>query len=190
MEKNKAISLLAHSFSSNKSVNWIVKGKTDKTKAIKHLMAYCYHNSIHSGKVFSNGHAVALCELHHTQKTALSQLRNQFRFLFNVAGTRVGKILKRSQYIKSYYPKDKPYLYIAFIGVDTTQQSKGQGTALLKDIEAYAREHNYPVYLETSNEKNLEFYNKNGYECYHTWQSELTGFTLWFFRKIVVNSAA
>jgi ribosomal protein S18 acetylase RimI-like enzyme len=66
--------------------------------------------------------------------------------------------------IKSFYPKE-PINYLWFIGVDPEYTNKGAGTRLLHEI---IKDSDRPIYLETSVHRNLSWYQKNGFELYHT----------------------
>jgi GNAT superfamily N-acetyltransferase len=59
---------------------------------------------------------------------------------------------------------ERKHFYLKFIGVDPNIKSKGYGTKLLFPILKKADEDNIPIYLENSNEKNLKFYQKNGFK--------------------------
>lgn len=181
MNYSDSIAILSEAFHTNKSVNWI-SGYKAKIPA---LMQYSLRDCKQNGIIIYTENGIALCRYENCkpQIFSLQQLRNQLSFIFNIAGLRrIKTILQREKYIHSKHPQT-PYLYLMFIGINPGNQSTGKGTKLLADVCQHAVEKNMPVYLETSNPGNLEFYIKNGFECYHVWESELTGFTTWFFRK-------
>jgi GNAT superfamily N-acetyltransferase len=57
-----------------------------------------------------------------------------------------------------------PHWYVLILGVHPSHQGKGLGGRLLKQIFEKADSDGVPVYLESSNPKNLDFYRKNGFE--------------------------
>ena len=68
-----------------------------------------------------------------------------------------------------FHPKD-PHWYLPFLGVDPFHQGKGFGTALLKYALARLDREKKIAYLESSNPKNLSFYNRNGFDVLGTIQ--------------------
>ena len=49
------------------------------------------------------------------------------------------------------------------IGVKSAEKQRGYGSKMMKELTSYADEHNYPIYLESSKEVNLPFYQKHGF---------------------------
>lgn len=57
---------------------------------------------------------------------------------------------------------DEPHWYLPLIGVEPLSQGVGRGTALMK--EALERCDGLPAYLESTNERNIPFYRRLGFE--------------------------
>ena len=58
----------------------------------------------------------------------------------------------------------EPHWYVAVLGVLPERQGEGLGRALLDPALARADRDRLPTYLETSNERNLTFYGRFGFE--------------------------
>ncbi len=58
----------------------------------------------------------------------------------------------------------KPHWYLWALGVDPARQGKGVGSILLQPVLAQADADETPCYLETQNDKNLPFYEKQGFK--------------------------
>ena len=58
----------------------------------------------------------------------------------------------------------EPHWYVAVLGVHPDRQGEGLGRALLDPALAQADRDRLPAYLETSNERNLAFYGRFGFE--------------------------
>lgn len=61
------------------------------------------------------------------------------------------------------YVPAEPHWYLADIGVDVTQQGRGLGALLMKDMLQRCDLDKLPAYLESSNPKNLSFYERHGF---------------------------
>jgi ribosomal protein S18 acetylase RimI-like enzyme len=73
------------------------------------------------------------------------------------------------KWIKIFSEFDKmhpsfPHWYVLVLGVDARNQGKGSGGELLKHILDKADTEKLPVYLESSNSRNLDFYKRHGFE--------------------------
>jgi len=62
---------------------------------------------------------------------------------------------------KKYVPE--PHWYLLMVGVDPDLQGRGLGSALVKEGLKRADAANCPCYLETSEERNLAFYERHGF---------------------------
>mgnify|MGYP002864927304 FL=1 len=73
--------------------------------------------------------------------------------------------MQREAIIKKIHPS-QPFAYLWFIGVNPSEQNKGTGTVLLKQILEKFKAEGRPVVLETSTERNLPWYGKHGFTIY------------------------
>ncbi|MGQ0826952.1 MAG: GNAT family N-acetyltransferase [Bacteroidota bacterium] len=163
------IDILCESFDTNKSVNYVVKQDKNRKKRIRKLMEYSFDLCYLFGDVYlsDDKKACALTMLPDKKKTTLKTVMLDAKLAVSCVGlSRVGKILKRDSKIKSQYPKD-PIYYLWFIGVNTNEQGKGIGSALLKQLIKESDALKRPIYLETSVPENIRFYNKHGFNIYN-----------------------
>lgn len=187
-DKKWICSLLADSFELNNSVNYIVKQdkkRKKRKKRIYNLMCYSFNECIRNGIVAYNENkdTAMLCSLPARSRFSFSRLKNNFFLLFCISGIKkISKIIRRENYIKNQHPKSD-FAYLWFIGVNQQIQGKGNGSKMIKDFLKWANEKNLPVYLETSNPRNLEFYIKNGFTLFHTCSKDFFGYEFWFFTK-------
>jgi ribosomal protein S18 acetylase RimI-like enzyme len=68
-----------------------------------------------------------------------------------------------------YHPQE-PHWYLPFIGVDPLQQGKGYGTVLMEHALIPCDRDHTLAYLESSNPKNIPFYERHGFELLGTIQ--------------------
>lgn len=62
-----------------------------------------------------------------------------------------------------YHPHE-PHWYLAFIGIEPTQQGKGLGSALMQPVLMKCDRDGVPAYLECSSPANISFYERHGFE--------------------------
>jgi ribosomal protein S18 acetylase RimI-like enzyme len=67
---------------------------------------------------------------------------------------------------KKFVPE--PHWYLLMVGVDPELQGRGFGSALVREGLAKADESSCPCYLDTSEERNLTFYQREGFEVVGT----------------------
>ena len=60
---------------------------------------------------------------------------------------------------------NEPHWYLPMIGVDTLQQNKGIGSALMRHALERCDEEDLPAYLESSNPRNISLYRRFGFEA-------------------------
>lgn len=63
----------------------------------------------------------------------------------------------------SFHPHE-PHWYLAVLGVDVNRQGKGLGSILMKHALARVDAERMPAYLESSNQRNIPFYERHGFE--------------------------
>lgn len=183
-DKPLVIEILAKSFNSNSSVNYIIKQDSKKEKRIRALMDYSFEVCSAFGDVFlsDDKKACALIVYPDNKKATLKSILLDIKLIFQAVGfDNISKTLKREKLIATIQPK-VPMTYLWFIGVDPLAQGQGIGSKLLQEIINYSNSNKRPIYLETSTVKNLPWYEKFGFEVYN--EQELT-YHLYFFKRNV-----
>lgn len=182
-DKATVVSLLSEAFEGNKSVNYIVRQDGKRLERIRSLMEYSFLTCLDSGKVYlsDDGRCCALVLFPDRKRTTLKSILRDLTLIFSVTGLgSVFKVLRRESLIKKRYPADKKMYYIWFMGCDPVFQGRGLGTAMLSFLLEDAARMNRTVYLETSTERNITWYQKLGLSIY----SKLDfGYVLYCFRK-------
>jgi ribosomal protein S18 acetylase RimI-like enzyme len=190
IHKERIIELLAECLDTNKSINWIVKQDSQRKERIRHLIDYSFDACIDSDQICltDDQNGVIISSLSDDKLPFLEEAYLTARFIFKVTGLDgIGKAWRREEYVKSYHPQDHEYIYLWFIAVDKTEQGKGIGSKMIKGIIDKSNIESLPIYVETSDERNLKFYQKHGFEIYHTSEVELFGFELYFLRRLPEN---
>jgi ribosomal protein S18 acetylase RimI-like enzyme len=66
--------------------------------------------------------------------------------------------------IERLHPRHPEHWYLAVLGTDPEHQGRGVGAALVSHVTGRCDVEGLPAYLESSNEANLSFYERHGFE--------------------------
>jgi ribosomal protein S18 acetylase RimI-like enzyme len=185
IDKNLVINILAASFDTNKSVNFIVKQDKFRTWRIRKLMEHYFYLGLWFGKVLLNDNKTAAAIVIYPErvKPTPRYILAKLKLFFQCVGIRkIFAVNKRQKLIEKYLPS-YPYLHLVFFGVDPSSQLKGVGSRFLTEILDLASKENRGLQLETSNEKNLPFYRKQGIEVYGKLTEKDIGYILYLLQK-------
>jgi ribosomal protein S18 acetylase RimI-like enzyme len=83
--------------------------------------------------------------------------------MLRVFGRRAFVAMKILDGMQAKHPKE-PHRYLAVIGADPSRQGQGIGTQLMTPMLERCDREGTAAYLESSNEKNLSFYRRHGFE--------------------------
>lgn len=167
-DKNAVVSILTASFADNKSVNYIIKQDAKKKHRIRKLMEYSFEYCFWFGEILlsDDKKACALIIFPDKKKTTFKSVVADIKLMADCTGLiNAKKAIKREAIIKKNHPSP-PFAYLWFIGVNPSDQNKGAGTVLLKQILEKNQTEGRPVILETSTERNLPWYLKHGFTIY------------------------
>lgn len=181
-DKNRIIEILAKSFDTNQSVNYIVQQDEKRSGRIRALMDYSFEVCYAFGKVFlsEDRSACALILFPDQKRTTPKSIWLDIKLILSCVGLgNINKALARESKIKKLQP-DKSMYYLWFIGVDPAHQHSGVGTRLLDEVIEDSKHEKKPIYLETSTLANLPWYKKFGFTQY----DELDlGYKLFFLKR-------
>jgi ribosomal protein S18 acetylase RimI-like enzyme len=181
-DKASIVEILTTAFDTNKSVNYIIKQDGKRTERIRNLIDYSFEMCFRFGRVYlsEDKKACGLILLPHLKKTNIASVSLDIQLVFKSIGLQnIGKVMKREQNIKGFHPKT-PFVYLWFIGVKPEFQGKGVGSKLLNEIITESKTLALPVYLETSTDQNIPWYQKRGFQPYHVLERP---YRLCFFRR-------
>ena len=166
--KKRACDIIVDSFKDNNSVKYVVKNDSKELKRIQYLVSYSFDVCMESGQVWMDDdqYSCAMWLYQHQKKSNLKSTLRDIGLIFNSVGvSQIGKVLKRESRINAEH-LDSKFLYLWYIGVDTTKQGQGRGTQLLQEVIATAKNKNLPLYLETSVDRNIPWYEQHGFAVY------------------------
>ncbi len=99
--------------------------------------------------------------------TLISYIRCGFLKVLRKVGLKYTmRYLKLLDFMGELHDKhmSEPHWHLAFLGVRPEHQRKGYGTLLMDEMLNYSKNDNWPYYLETAEEKNIDFYEKFGFK--------------------------
>lgn len=85
--------------------------------------------------------------------------------MLGALGGRVFPALRVLSRIEAHHPKSPPHHYLRVLGCDPGRQGRGVGSQLLRPMLESLDARREPAYLESSNEENLPFYRRHGFEA-------------------------
>lgn len=72
------------------------------------------------------------------------------------------------KHIAAFYPDNVSFNYLWILGTDPQQQGKGYGSAILTKAIREQELNQIPLYLETSSEANVKYYERKGFSLYRS----------------------
>lgn len=75
--------------------------------------------------------------------------------------------------------QSRPHWYLGYLGTRRGRQGEGLGTQMLREVLAGLDAEGVPAYLESSNERNLPLYERNGFRIVGDLQALGHGPTIW-----------
>jgi|APTNR8051073442_1049403.scaffolds.fasta_scaffold00018_179 ribosomal protein S18 acetylase RimI-like enzyme len=182
-QKSLVVDILSKSFDDNRSVNYVVKQDSKRQARIRRLMDYSFDICNAFGDVWmaDDDQACALVLYPDKKRSTLNAILWDAKLALSVIGlTRVSQVLSRESKIKFFHPKGR-FTYLWFIGVTPELQNKGKGSQLLQEIISESESQGRPIYLETSVDRNINWYQKFDFEIFQT--LDLT-YTLFMLRRL------
>lgn len=188
MSDQKLVRILTGVLLNNPSATHVVKNDAKRVARVTHLAKYMLRRAKRKNGLYisSNCDGLAICyKVMPGEKKSIVEWFDEIFVGFKVIGyARIPGILKRQAYLKKQMPKDIPYLYFWFLGVDKDARGMESGIAaeLKEKVFSDATTWHLPIYTETSIKKNRIVYERYGFEIFHEWEMNEKS-TMWFMKK-------
>ena len=183
-----AATTLERAFSTDPMFTWIFPDPTRRSQSLRRINRVALEYGLRYGHVTQSddGMAVAVWTPPGRAITVGNMVRSgiltvPFRVGFRPFVKFMGANDVMGRIHKKYAPE--PHWYLLIIAVDPELQGRGRGTALLKKGLARADQANCPCYLETSEERNLAFYERHGFRVVESTSLGDGGPTGWAMRR-------
>jgi ribosomal protein S18 acetylase RimI-like enzyme len=86
--------------------------------------------------------------------------------LMKHSGAGILKRLAQAQQVMDQNHPQEPHYYLHAIGARLENQGEGIGSALLKEVTRLCDQQQMPAYLESSSARNVELYQRHGFEVF------------------------
>lgn len=174
---------LARAFDDDPLLNWMAAQDDHRTRRIGDAMNISLqHLSMPHGEVYTTDgiHGGALWAPPGKWKMGLLQQLMLVPAMAKVTTwKRMWPVMGGINAIEKKHPQE-PHFYLFVLGTDTAHQGRGVGTQLLAPVLERCDREGIPAYLESSKEKNLPLYERNGFKVTGVFQVPNGGPPIWF----------
>jgi len=156
--------MLTRAFADDPLYQWLLRSDRTRERYARRYFRWQLRRLLPQGQVTmtTDGAAVALWALpNHWRESA----RDGMRLFVSVAPamwTYMSSVVRGLGQADQRHPTD-PHLYLALLGCDPPAQGQGRATAALAPGLVLADRERLPAYLETSKERNVDFYARFGF---------------------------
>jgi GNAT superfamily N-acetyltransferase len=169
-DKTRIIEILCQSFQNDPQINYILGSNGNKNKKLMRLMAYSFEFGLANGKVeiSEDKNSVAIWKSSNSKKMTINLFYESILFFFTFGWSGIKRISAMEKKIAAFYPDKTIFNYLWILGTNPNEQGKGYGTAILSKAINNFEQNKVPIYLETCTDFNLKYYQRKGFELYHS----------------------
>ena len=183
-----AAATLERAFSTDPMFAWIFPDTATRPPALRRFLRVPLEYGLRSGRVTASDDAKAVAVwippgpgVTVGRMVRAGFLAVPFRIGFRPFAKFVGANGTMEKLHKKYVPE--PHWYLMVVGVDPDLQGRGLGSSLVKEGLARADQASCPCYLETSEPRNVAFYERLGFVVLETTILGTGGPTAWAMRR-------
>lgn len=162
-DRRAAASILARAFRDDPVMAWMMP--TRRQSRLRHFFRGLQRYYVPEGAcvVTTDGSAAALWVPPGKVVPPIGRQLAALPLLAAAAGRRIGEAGRTFETAQRLHPKE-PFWYLIAIGTVPEMQGTGRGSLLLRSRLTVVDQAALPAYLESSNEANIPFYNRHGFE--------------------------
>ncbi len=159
-DKTRIVEILSQSFHNDPQTNYILGNHGNQNKKF----------GLVNGKVeiSEDKNAAAIWMKNKAKKMTIPLFYESILFFFTFGWKGINRISAMEKKIAAFYPTHAFFNYLWILGTDPKKQGKGYGSAILSKAISSFQVDNVPLYLETSTESNLKYYERKGFKLYHS----------------------
>jgi GNAT superfamily N-acetyltransferase len=176
--------VLADAFAADPVFAWLIppqlRGREDRLRTFFTSMSRGYLRAGKPCYLTGDASAAALWAAPGAWAMPLSQLIVEAAPNGLALRRRLFRALRTQLQIEHLHARQSPpHWYLGYLGARRSRQGHGLGTQLLREVLAGADTGGVPAYLESSNERNLPLYERNGFRVIGELQALGYGPTIW-----------
>jgi ribosomal protein S18 acetylase RimI-like enzyme len=160
-DKAAVLAILTLAFSSDPATRWTWPDPKAYLEAFPHFAIAFGGAAFARGSAHRVGAAAAALWLPPGSEPDDAALMDLFQRTADAATAEDGPRIM--QQMAGYHPQE-PHWYLPLIGTDPAHQGSGVGGALLRHAAGLCDRDGVPAYLESSNPRNIPFYQRHGFE--------------------------
>lgn len=162
-ERKSVMDTIVMAFADDPVLRWMLP------KAHEYLATAADIQSGLGGRAFENGSAYILDDFSAAALWLPPGVDVDAEALARIVETRMAPALQGDLeglvgQMMTFHPHT-PHWYLAVLGVDIHRQGKGLGSILMKEALLRVDREHLPAYLESSNPRNVPFYERHGFEA-------------------------
>jgi ribosomal protein S18 acetylase RimI-like enzyme len=182
---HRAEETLAHAFATDPIANFFFPRPAGRDSGLRRMFRACLRDGLGYGTVDTIDEGDAVAVWLRSERATASLLRMLHSGMLTAAfamGWSATRLFNFLRFIEAehLHATSSPHWYLFSIAVHPTRQCQGLGSALLRQGLARASGQALPCLLETTNERNLAFYQKHGFRVIREGQLPNGGPHLWF----------
>jgi ribosomal protein S18 acetylase RimI-like enzyme len=158
---------LAGAFTDDPVIGWLipfdVDGRDERLATFFTSMARSYLRRDKHVYLATGGVAAALWSAPGSWRLPMTEVLRETRPAMRAFGRSLGRALRTQLELEAGHPKEPHHWYLGYVGVAGSHQGQGIGSAVLREVLDQADDAHVPAYLESSNERNLSLYERNGF---------------------------
>lgn len=162
-EAERAAAVVLMGFSTDPAARWMYPEAGDYLTHFPKFIEYFAGQAFETGGAFRSadfsGAALWLRPGVHPDEDAVIRLIEE-----TVADDIKDEMFAMFEQMGNFHPAE-PHWYLPMIGVDTFQQCRGIGSALMKHVLEFCDRERMTAYLESSNPRNISLYERHGFEA-------------------------
>lgn len=181
-DRGAAARTLALAFADDPVMSWLAGRRLPRfTELAPAFFAAQAVDSMRAGSAWTvpGHHVAALWTPPSTRSVTLPSLARTTPAAIRLFGAgRIPVALKALAAMDAKHPRE-PHWYLMALGTDPAHQSQGWGAVVLQPVLDRCDRDGLPAYLESSNERNVPFYQRQGFEVTGEIELPAGGPTVW-----------
>ncbi|NKB60604.1 MAG: GNAT family N-acetyltransferase [Gammaproteobacteria bacterium] len=157
------IEILSESFKDDPHMNWILE-QSRYSEKINVVIEYQVKEAFNTGCVLVTKDLLgaSLWNTESRENLTIDYIKRNISFILKLGLRTAIRSLKDKEAAENKHT-GKKYFYLSAIGVLPQGRGKGLASKLMDPLLEHCKKHNFPVYLETANDRNVKIYSKKGF---------------------------